>query len=80
VVSLFAGFFALRWYWVLALSFVSAFIWNGLLIYAGYLVGVNWEKIATLIKQYNQWVLILMALALTGYVAYRFLTKRKKVQ
>ncbi len=80
VVSLFAGFFALRWYWVLVLSFVSAFIWNGLLIYAGYLVGVNWEKITILIKQYNQWVLIIMALAVAGYAAYRFLIKRKKVQ
>lgn len=79
VVSIFAGFFSLRWYWVLLLSLVSALIWNGLLIYAGYLVGVHWEKITVLLKEYNKWVLIMMALAVALYAAYRFFYKKREV-
>ncbi len=79
VVSIFAGFFGLRWQLVLLYSFISAAIWNGLLIYGGYLVGVNWQKITGLLKQYNQIVLIITAAVIVSYLFYRFMIKNKSV-
>ncbi|RLD13481.1 hypothetical protein DRI50_07095 [candidate division KSB1 bacterium] len=79
VVSIFAGFFGLRWPLVLLYSFISATIWNGLLIYGGYLVGVNWNKITVILKQYNQVVLIVTIAAIALFLIYRFIIKKEKV-
>ncbi len=79
VISLFAGFFNLRWPLVLLFSFISASIWNGLLIYGGYLVGVNWSKITVILKQYNQIVLIATLVAVVLFVVYRYVFKKAKV-
>lgn len=74
VISVFAGLFHLKWFEVLLLSIVSALIWNGMLIYAGYQLGVNWQVISGIISQYNKVVLVL-TVAIIGFVIYR---KRKK--
>ncbi len=74
VISVFAGLFHLKWYIVLLLSTVSAVIWNGLLIYGGYQLGVNWQAISGIIGQYNKVVLIL-TIAIIAVVIYR---KRKR--
>ncbi|MCD6376202.1 MAG: DedA family protein [Caldisericaceae bacterium] len=79
VISLFAGFFAMRWILVLLLSFLSAAVWNGLLIYGGYLLGTNWGKITYWLKQYNKIVLILSVLLIIFLVLYRIIIKRKQV-
>jgi membrane protein DedA with SNARE-associated domain len=70
VISLFAGFFHLDAFIVLILSFVSAAIWNGLLIMAGMLVGNNWEIITEIVSQYNK-VLIGLTVLILGYLIYR---------
>ncbi len=79
VVSLFAGFFGLRWPLVLLYSFISAIIWNGLLIYGGYLVGENWHKIMLILKQYNQIVLVITGMAIVLFLTYRFIIKKAKM-
>ena len=80
VISLFAGFFALRWELVLLFSLLSAAVWNGLLIYGGYLLGSNWSTITYWLKQYNKIVLILSVLLIIFFVIYRIVSKRKQVQ
>lgn len=75
VISLFAGLFHLKWYTVLILATISALIWNGLLIYGGYLLGVNWQMISTIIGQYNKIVLVLTLVLIIAFVVRR---QRKK--
>ncbi len=80
VISLFAGFFALRWLPVLSLSLLSAALWNGLLIYGGYLLGVNWQNIVFLIRQYNKIVLIISIVVVILLILWRVVKKRKRVE
>jgi membrane protein DedA with SNARE-associated domain len=77
VISLFAGLFHLNIWIVLGLSFLSAAIWNGLLITAGMLVGHNWGTIIDIISQYNK-VLIVITVLVVGYFIFR--KKRPKIQ
>ncbi len=77
VISIFAGIFHLNWQPVLLLSTVSAFIWNGILIYAGYQLGVNWHVISGIIGQYNK-VVIGLTVLIIGFVIYKKYTKRKQ--
>ncbi len=79
IISLFAGLFHLNVLLVIALSIVSAAIWNGLLISAGMLVGKNWEIISDIISQYNK-VLIVLTVFVIGYVIYRKYYKKKSEQ
>lgn len=79
IISLFSGLFHLNILLVVALSIVSAAIWNGLLISAGMLVGENWEIISDIISQYNN-VLIVLTVCVIGYVIYRKYYKKKSEQ
>jgi membrane protein DedA with SNARE-associated domain len=76
VISLFAGLFHLNALLVIILSIVSAVIWNGLLLFAGMMVGENWEIITTIISQYNN-VLIALTVFIIGYIIYRKYYKKK---
>ena len=75
VVSVFAGLFHLKWPIVLLLSTVSALIWNGLLIYGGYQLGVNWTVLTGIISEYNKFVLAVTVLIII-FVIYKKLQKR----
>ncbi len=78
VISLFAGIFKLKWMPVLFLATLSAFIWNGLLMTAGYLLGANWPVILDYISQYNKGVIILTLALVAGFIIYRYMKKRRK--
>jgi membrane protein DedA with SNARE-associated domain len=77
VISLFAGIFKLNWVWVLILASISALVWNGLLMYAGYVLGVNWENITNLISQYNKIVIVLTVLLVGGFLIYKYILKKR---
>ncbi|MGD9898054.1 MAG: DedA family protein [Calditrichaceae bacterium] len=77
VISLFAGFFHLKWIPVILLATLSALIWNGLLIYGGYLLGINWQMITGILGQYNKIVIGLTVLIIL-YIIYRKKLKKKK--
>ena len=76
VISLFAGLFHLNAPLVILLSLVSALIWNGLLLFAGMMVGNNWEIISDYIAQYNK-VLIALTVIVVSYIIYRRFIKKK---
>lgn len=80
VISLFAGIFKLKGYKVLILAMISALIWNGLLMYIGYMLGVNWENISGIISQYNIIVIAITILTILGFLIYRSISKKKKQQ
>jgi membrane protein DedA with SNARE-associated domain len=50
---------------------VSAAVWTGLISYAGYSVGENWEIVVTYLRAYGRTVLVLLILAAAATVAYR---------
>jgi membrane protein DedA with SNARE-associated domain len=59
---------------VLAYGAISALLWNGLLIGAGFAVGGNWERLLELLRRYTAAVWILLggaALALVALVVVR---------
>ncbi|MCK9462477.1 MAG: DedA family protein [Proteobacteria bacterium] len=64
---------------VLAFGAVSALLWNGLLIGAGFAVGENWEALLELLRRYTMAVWLALgcaALALVALVAVRRFRRR----
>jgi len=80
VISIVAGISTLDVRKVFLLSLVSASVWNIIWIYAGYVLGNNWdlvkEKIGHLMRSYNIVVGIIIAIALIAYLIIRH--KKKK--
>jgi membrane protein DedA with SNARE-associated domain len=76
VISLFAGFFHLKIYYVFVLGLISAAVWHAILIIAGILVGKNWHVISTVVLRYNQFFLLLIIILITFFVIRRI--KRRK--
>ena len=63
VIAICAGLGGMSWSIVAVGSLISMLAWNGLLIYAGLLVGQNWEEVTLLLKQYNRILLGILAFA-----------------
>jgi membrane protein DedA with SNARE-associated domain len=61
-VALFAGISNMKFAPAAAAGFVSCLLWNTILLCGGYYLGRNWQRAATLLKQYNQAVIILIIL------------------
>lgn len=53
-------------------------IWNSLLLYGGYALGENWRQILGWLRVYNVLVITAIALAVAGYLYYRFRMQRKE--
>jgi membrane protein DedA with SNARE-associated domain len=79
VISIFAGISELKTVRVAFYCLLSCLFWNGMLIYAGYKAGKNWETLTALLKQYNQVVVVILIAALAGFVVRRF-TKKPRAQ
>ena len=66
VIALGAGLGGMPWGKVAVCGLVSMMAWNGLLFYAGLLVGQNWEQVTGLLAQYNRVLLGLLVLLGAG--------------
>ena len=77
VVSFFAGMSELSFAKTTLLSFVSALLWNAILITAGYYLGHNWEHIQEYVETYSTIVTAIVAVVVLIFVARYFLKKRK---
>jgi len=62
VISFFAGLSNLDVTKALILSFVSSLVWNGVLVYSGFVLGRNWHKIGLYLSTYTQAVTAVVAL------------------
>ncbi len=80
VISLFAGTFKLKGWKVLILATISACIWNGVLMYGGYLLGINWPRVNEILANYQHIVIGLTVIALISFLTYRIKKKKKKEQ
>ena len=76
VIALSAGVGGMNWRIVAGLGLVSMAIWNGLLLYAGLLLGKNWTLVLDLLQTYNRiWLILLSLVAL--YLLWRWWRARR---
>jgi membrane protein DedA with SNARE-associated domain len=75
VVSFFAGISELNLGKTTLLSFMSSLAWYGILVYAGYSLGRNWEKIGWYLSTYSQIVTGIVIVVVLILIA-RYLFKR----
>jgi len=59
---------------------VSAFLWTGLISYAGYAVGDNWELVVTYLRAYGRLILTLLLLLAAGLVVRWYWGQRENAQ
>jgi membrane protein DedA with SNARE-associated domain len=78
VISITAGLSKLRISAVFLLSFLSALVWNGLIIAAGAFIGDNWQDIERSLKLYNQIIIIGLSIVAVAYLVYFFIYKKKR--
>jgi membrane protein DedA with SNARE-associated domain len=79
VISVFAGLSELNLKTTTALSFVSSLLWNGILVYAGLLLGKNWSLIGLYLATYSQFVTAgLVTLAIVMIVVWFYKRNHKQ--
>lgn len=80
VVSFFAGLSELNLARTTALSAISAFVWNAILVAAGFALGSNWQEIGSYLSTYSQIVtgFVLLLLIIWGIVSYINRDSKKK--
>ncbi len=74
VVSFFAGLSELSFIGCAALSFLSALVWNGVLLFSGRAMGQNWGAILLFLEAYGKAatsIVIIVALVFIGRYIYR---------
>ena len=76
VVGFFAGMSEVKFIPTAVLCFFSALAWNAILVYAGTLLGENWEAIGFYLTTYSQ---IVTALVITGIVIGTFFWVRRRI-
>ena len=75
VIAIGAGLGGMKWMTVAVCGAISMAVWNGLLLYAGLVVGQNWGQVTGLLKQYNR-VLLGLLLLLAVVLLWRWWAKR----
>ncbi len=73
VISLFSGMAHLDRRKIIPLALLSACMWDGVLIYGGYLVGDNWQVFDAILEQYNTAALIVIGSLIGLYILYRII-------
>ncbi|MFP4229219.1 MAG: DedA family protein [Salinivenus sp.] len=57
---------------------VSALVWTGLISYAGYAVGENWEIVVVYLRAYGRGILILLGVLVVGGGAYWYWNRSRR--
>ena len=78
VISVFAGLSELSLKTTTGLSFVSSMLWNGILIYAGLLLGKNWSLIGLYLATYSQFVTAALITLAIGMIIVWFYRRNHK--
>ena len=73
-IALFAGITRMPLLATTLAALVSSMVWNALLISGGYFLGKNWQLVLTILKRYNQGIVI----AILVLLLYFYLRKRKQ--
>ena len=66
-------------FWLFLIAFILATtIWNGILVYGGYLLGDNWDLVLEYLRIYNITVGVIIALGIVGVVIFRYMKYRQQ--
>ena len=75
IVGFFAGMSEVKFFPTAILCFVSALLWNGILLYLGTLLGENWKAIDSYLSTYSQIVTVIVIIGIA--VGLYFLLPKK---
>ncbi len=78
VVGFFAGMSEIKFIPTAVLCFVSALVWNWILIYAGTLLGENWKSIGFYLTTYSQLVTVLIVTGILAGILLWYRRRRKR--
>lgn len=78
VISLTAGMSRMEPWRTAGWCTVSALLWTGLISYAGYAVGENWELVVEYLRAYGRVVLILLGIVVAGVLARWYWRRRQR--
>ena len=70
-ISIVAGVYRLPVLRVAVLALASCAAWNGLLIYAGYLLGANWRAVEHVLREYSRALLVVAVLAVLSWIVWK---------
>ena len=70
-IALFAGIAQMKLLVTTVAALASSMVWNALLISGGYFLGKNWQLVLTILKRYNQAVIIIILLSLLCYCVWK---------
>lgn len=76
VISIFSGMAQLQRRKIIPLALVSACMWDGVLIYGGYLVGNNWNAFIRILDQYNIAAVAMLTGLFVLYGVYKLIKSR----
>ena len=76
VIALFSGIARMQLLIATLAALLSSMVWNALLISGGYFLGKNWQLVLTILKRYNQGIVIAILVSLLCY----YLWKKKQGQ
>ncbi len=76
VVSFFAGMSELSLFRTTVLSFLSAMVWNSILLLSGKALGENWSEILVYLETYSKVVTSILVVGVLIFVARYFYKKR----
>ena len=77
VISFVAGMSNLSLGRTTLLSGISALVWNGILVYAGYSLGAHWEEVGSYVRTYSTIVTVIL-LAVIAVVSIRYFVHRRR--
>lgn len=80
VVSFFAGLSELDLFKTTLLSAVSSLAWYGILVYAGYSLGDNWELIGGYVSTYSKIITVIITAALLAWVGWYFFKSKRGIK
>jgi membrane protein DedA with SNARE-associated domain len=63
-ISIVCGLLRLPWLAVMVLAGIGCALWNGILIYGGYVAGTNWQLVDKLVQEYSKVMLTVLAIVL----------------
>ncbi len=78
VISFVAGASNVNMATAIGLSAISALIWNGILLYAGNMLGEHWRDIGTYLEAYGRAITPILLLVILIGMGYWWMNKQKK--
>ncbi len=79
IISIAAGASSLNVFYVHLCAFISAILWNILLVYGGYFLGENWSMLGDYIATYGA-VLTILVVAAFAILVYRYIKQKRTAE